>query len=109
MDRRHFVRAVGFCGAAVATPSIGAGRLNAGTAFPNGQKIDVSAPRKALMKVGTQHGASDEILRTLAALGVNNICGPLPSASLDDRWSEEGLTRLRERVESFGIRLDMLP
>jgi mannonate dehydratase len=64
---------------------------------------------KALMKVGAQNVSSDEDLRLLAALGVNNICGPLPAARLDEKWSVEGLTRLRERVESFGIRLDMLP
>ncbi len=61
------------------------------------------------MKVGTQHGASEEILRFLAAMGVNNICGPLPSSALDERWSVEGLTKLKDRVESHGIRLDMLP
>jgi mannonate dehydratase len=66
-------------------------------------------PRTARMKAGTQHGASDDILRVLAAFGVNHICGELPSAKLDAAWSVESLLRLRERVESFGIRLDMLP
>jgi mannonate dehydratase len=61
------------------------------------------------MKVGTQHGSSNEILTVLAALGVNNICSALPSARLDESWSVEGLTRLRERVESFGIHLDIVP
>jgi mannonate dehydratase len=61
------------------------------------------------MKLGTQHGSSDEILRVLAAFGVNHICATLPSRKLDGSWSLEGLTRLRERVESFGIKLDMLP
>ncbi|MGB9605192.1 MAG: mannonate dehydratase, partial [Bryobacteraceae bacterium] len=61
------------------------------------------------MKAGTQHGDSDDILRTLPALGVNHICGTLPSRKLDEAWSVEGLSRLRERVESFGIRLEMLP
>ncbi len=109
MDRRQFVRAVGICGTATATLSIDEGRLNAGTAGPNGQKTKASAPRKALMKVGTQHGASNEILRALAAFGVTNICAPLPSARMDERWSVEGLLKLREHVESFGIRLDMIP
>jgi mannonate dehydratase len=68
-----------------------------------------AAPRKALMKVGTQHGSTDEILGLLAAFGVNNICCSLPSARLDDRWSVESLVKLRERVESFGIKLDMAP
>jgi mannonate dehydratase len=61
------------------------------------------------MKVGTQHGSSDEILTVLAALGVNNICSALPSSRLDAPWSVEGLTKLRERVESFGVQLDMVP
>jgi mannonate dehydratase len=66
------------------------------------------APRSGL-KVGTQHGCSDEILTVLAALGVNHICSDLPSERLDERWSVEGLTKLRERVESFGIHLDFVP
>jgi mannonate dehydratase len=65
--------------------------------------------RKALMKVGHQHYSSDEILRLLAAFGVNNICSALPSARFDENWSVEGLTKLRERVESFGIKLEMVP
>ncbi len=65
--------------------------------------------RKPLMKVGTQHDSSDDTLTILAALGVNNICSRLPSAKLDQQWSVEGLTALRERVEKFGIALDMVP
>jgi mannonate dehydratase len=63
----------------------------------------------ARMKLGTQHGSTDEILKVLAALGVNHICSTLPSAKMDANWSVESLIRLRERVESFGIRLDMIP
>lgn len=61
------------------------------------------------MKLGTQHQSTDEILRILAALGVDHICSDLPSAKLDQAWSVEGLTKLRERVESFGIRLEAVP
>ena len=61
------------------------------------------------MKLGTQHQSSDEVLRLLAALGVNHICSDLPSAKFDEAWSVEGLTKLRERVESFGIRLEAVP
>jgi mannonate dehydratase len=67
------------------------------------------SPPEPRLKVGTQHGSSDEVLAVLAALGVNNICSALPSARLDENWSVPGLTKLRERVESFGIRLDMVP
>jgi mannonate dehydratase len=61
------------------------------------------------MKLGHQHQHSDPVLRVLAAFGVNHICGGLPSRTLDEHWSVEGLRALRERVESFGIALDMLP
>jgi mannonate dehydratase len=66
-----------------------------------------AAPSK--LKLGTQNDSSNEALAVLAALGVNHICSTLPSARLDAEWSVESLTRLRERVESFGIRLEMVP
>lgn len=64
---------------------------------------------KALMKAGTQHDSSDDVLRVLAAFGVEHICSTLPSTKMDAKWSVEELTRLRERVESYGIKLDMVP
>ncbi len=67
------------------------------------------APSKVRMKLGTQHSMAEASLKVLAALGVNNICGTLPSRRLDESWSVEGLMKLRERVESHGIKLDMLP
>lgn len=62
-----------------------------------------------LMHVGTQHGDSDEVLRVLAAFGVTKICSRLPSRRLDENWSVDSLRRLRDRVESFGIELAMVP
>jgi hypothetical protein len=41
------------------------------------------------MKVGTQHGDSDPILRACAAFGVSNICGRLPSRPLPMSVSED--------------------
>ncbi len=67
------------------------------------------APQKARMKAGTQHDSSDEALRVMAAFGVEHICSTLPSAKLDEQWSVEDLTKLRERVEGHGIKLDMVP
>src|SRR5262249_24014527 len=64
---------------------------------------------KARMKAGQQHRSSDADLRVLAALGVQHICSALPSRTFDDSWSVDGLTRLRERVERNGIRLEMVP
>ena len=91
MDRRLFLQAGGLA----AAPSLASQRRK--------------APRPVRMKVGTQQGSSDELLRVLAAFGVNHICGSLPSRKLDYAWSVEGLSRLRERVESFGVKLDLLP
>jgi mannonate dehydratase len=59
--------------------------------------------------VGTQHGDSDAILKAMAAFGCNNICSSMPSPRMDEKWSVESLTKLRERVESYGISLDMVP
>jgi mannonate dehydratase len=91
MDRRQFLQTTGIAVAA------GASHAPAAPA------------RTALPKVGTQHGSSDEILRLLAAFGVNHICSALPSERFDESWSVEGLMKLRERVESFGIKLEMVP
>lgn len=69
-----------------------------------------AAPKKPFAaKLGTQHGHTDNILKACAAFGVHNICSSLPSRQLDENWSVESLTKLRERVESFGIKLDMVP
>ena len=61
------------------------------------------------MKLGTQNFSDPDSLRVLAALGVHDICSALPSPKMDDKWSVEGLTKLREMVESCGIRLQMVP
>jgi mannonate dehydratase len=88
----------------------------ASTAGLNGALATEPAPaqprqpaKKTRLHAGHQHHSSDADLRVLAALGVNHICSALPSRTLDRDWSVEGLTRLRERVESFGIKLDMVP
>jgi mannonate dehydratase len=100
LDRRSFGRLAG------------GGLLGALAAVPEAQSaaaVPSPAPPRALMKVGTQHGSSDDVLAVLAAFGVEHICADLPSVRLDERWSVESLRRLRDRVESFGLHLDMLP
>lgn len=73
-------------------------------------QIAKSAPTPpGRMKCGTQHNSTDEVLTIMAALGVNHICSTLPSAKFDEKWSVEGLTKLRERVESHGIVLEAVP
>jgi mannonate dehydratase len=88
MDRRTFAKLAGIPLAfAPSTPAAGPGK----------------------MTLGTQHVSDDATLRVLAALGVNHICSDVPSRTLDEHWSVEGLTKLRERVESFGIKLEAVP
>jgi mannonate dehydratase len=104
MNRRDFVRLAGsgMTAGAIAETAVAA-RISESAAPAQGRS------RKALMKAGTQHGDSDSILRVLAGFGVNHICSLLPSRSLDPAWSVESLVKLRERVESFGVTLDMVP
>ena len=99
MDRRGFLKgtlagATTFGAAAARDPALAQGGTTA---------------KKALMKAGHQNHSSDADLRVLAALGVQHICSALPSRRLDESWSVEGLTRLRRRVERFGIQLAMVP
>lgn len=65
--------------------------------------------KPVLMKLGTQNGHSDAMLETFAAFGVNHICSGSLSPKLGEQWSVDSLRRLRERVEGFGIRLEMVP
>jgi len=93
MQRRRFLQT------AALTPLAGAAAPAAKT----------TAPRKALFKIGTQHSTSDAVLPALAAFGIKHLCSSLPSAKFDENWSVEGLTKLRERVESYGIKLEAVP
>jgi mannonate dehydratase len=108
MNRREFVR---LAAGGVSVPALAEAVLTAQQArspATSGIVAPTTSPR-ARMKVGTQHGDSDAILRACAAFGVSNICGGLPSARMDAAWSVESLSRLRDRVASYGISLDMLP
>lgn len=95
MQRRHFLER------AAATA------LTAGTPVVSSTAAPVRQP--ANLKLGTQHSTADNVLKIMAALGVNHICSTLPSARFDAAWSVEGLTKLRERVESHGLKLEMVP
>jgi mannonate dehydratase len=98
MNRREFLE-----GALVGTAVLGSTKTVAPADSAG------AARRKARLKIGHQHQHSDAVLRALAAFGVNHICSGLPSRTLDENWSVEGLARLRERVEAFGITLAMVP
>ena len=109
MNRREFVRLAGngLSAAAMAEAVVEAqaAQSPASATAAAGKR----PAQKALMKVGTQHGDTEAILTACAAFGVNNICSSLPSAKMDDNWSVDGLSRLRERVAAHGISLDMVP
>ena len=101
MDRRTFLTAGA---AALAAPAAGCGWQQApGPAAP------VKPSGKFLAQLGMQDYATDDFLHMYSAFGVNHICSALPSKTLDEKWSVEGLMKERERVESFGLHLDMLP
>ena len=108
MNRREFVRlagggmSVGALAEAVVSAQVAQTPAKSGIVAPT------TSP-KVKMKVGTQHGHSDAILRACAAFGVNNICSGLPSPKMDEAWSVESLSKFRELVASHGISLDMVP
>jgi mannonate dehydratase len=108
MNRRDFVRlaASGLSAPALAEAVVTA--QQAQSPARSGIVAPTTSP-KARMKVGTQHGDSDAILRACAAFGVHNICSRLPSPKMDQAWSVDSLSTLRDRVNSYGISLDMVP
>jgi len=113
MNRRRFVRLTSatVAGSLLAHRSLGEGGADRRVAAEVARQARSRSapPLTARMKAGTQHGDADAILRVLAGFGVNHICSTLPSRSMDAAWSVDSLSRLRERVESFGLTLDMVP
>jgi mannonate dehydratase len=110
MNRRDFVRlAAGVGGTVALAESVVAAQVTASRPSAPARNAGSAPAAKPLMKVGTQHGDSHEILQACAAFGVNNICSRLPAPRLDEAWSVDGLSKLRERVQSYGISLDMVP
>jgi mannonate dehydratase len=96
MDRRDFFKTAA---AASALAEAALAQRPAAVADP---------PRKATMHVGTQHSDKDDVLSVMSSLGVNHICSADLSPTLDEKWSVDGLSRLRERVEKHGITLEMV-
>ena len=105
MNRREFVK---LASAGVPAAALAEAVVEAQQAM-SPARSGALPPPKAKMKIGTQHGHSDPILRQCAAFGVNNICSGLPSGKMDEAWTVEGLSKLRDTVASHGITLDMVP
>jgi mannonate dehydratase len=109
MNRRNFIRNVGIGTlAGVAGAPVAAAAAQAGPAKT--QASNGSRSRKANLKLGTQHGDSDDILKAMAAFGVNHICAlpPALAQGAGDDWSVDALSRKREHIESYGITVDAL-
>jgi mannonate dehydratase len=101
MNRREFLSAAG-------VGAIAAMRSDFSGAASESKRDGIH--RGALMKVGTQMGpTSDAMLRFFARHGVKNICGHPERRGRGGGWTLDDLLRLRERVESHGIQLDMIP
>jgi mannonate dehydratase len=102
MNRRKFLRSA--AGAVAATPL-------AGAVASGGQGEVGETAVQGRMQLGTQFGAapSDDTLRAIAAFGVKQICSGFPAPESDEQWTVDGIDRLRDRMESFGINLVMLP
>jgi len=94
------------CMAAINRRTFAGAALAAASALP--LRLD-GAATPGRIKLGTQHDSSDPVLRVMSALGVSHICAKLPSPKLDENWSVEGLTRMREHIESFGLTLAAVP
>ncbi|HLQ51532.1 MAG TPA: mannonate dehydratase [Terriglobales bacterium] len=67
----------------------------------------LASRNKSNLKLGTQHGDSDDILSVMAAFGVNHICAEPPSQEKDE-WSTAALARKREHIESFGLQVEAI-
>ena len=107
MDRREFVR---LAGSGMAAGALAETLVSAQAAQkPAPARTNAAASSKVRFHVGTQHGDDDATLKAMAAFGVNNICGSMPSAKLDEKWSVDALTQHREHVESFGSKRDKMP
>ena len=96
MDRRTFLQTT-----AVATAQF----ASAGAPVAAAKQLP---RRKGQLKVGMKHVSLDSDLAVLSSLGVNHILGDVPSRKMDDKWSVEGLLRFKERVESYGIQMDVI-
>ena len=104
MNRRDFVRLAGSGVAAGAIAETAVLARASGSAAP-----EQGRSRKALMKAGTQHGDSDASCACSPASASITSAAGCRRPKMDEAWSVESLTRLRERVESFGLTLDMVP
>jgi len=107
MDRRQFFQ--------IASAGAWAAESHLAAMPPETPQDPVPTPRRDLragkMKLATQHGfaSTPEGLKICSALGVTHLCSGLPSRRLDEKWSVDNLSRMRDQVEKAGMTLEMVP
>ena len=110
MNRRDFFHTA----AAGVLAAAGGAKAEAFSSAKNTAGRTVNSSKPTNLKLGTQHGDSDDILKVLAAFGVNHICAEPPGEAeagqpkRPEDWSVEALSRKREHIESFGLKVDAL-
>lgn len=106
MDRRQFF-SVASAGAYAAEKAFAASAAMPQDPTPTPRR-DL---RQGKMKLATQHGfaMTPEGLKICSALGVTHLCSDLPSRRLDEKWSVDNLSAMRDRVEKAGMTLEMVP
>jgi len=96
MNRRKFV----------ASTAAGAAALSSGNVASS---VAAPPPKRALMKVGHQDGTMPEkMLQFCKRHGVNNICGYPTDVGEKGYWTVEEITQMRERVDKFGLSVDLV-
>jgi mannonate dehydratase len=108
MNRRGFIRNAAIGTLISGAPASLASAADSFTQASSIQSLRSPKAKKADLKLGTQHGDSDDILKVLAAFGVNHICALPPTLNQEDDWSLDALSRKREHIESYGIQADAL-
>jgi mannonate dehydratase len=112
MNRRDFLHTAGAGVLAAVSASTAKADPHSSAKTTADKKPNSGKP--ANLKLGTQHGDSEDILKVLAAFGVNHICAEPPGqvqAGMQRRsedWSVEALTQKREHIESIGLQVDAL-
>ncbi len=102
MNRRKFLQTT--AAAVTAAPLAEAGGFS-------GRSKNGEASSEGRMKLGTQFSSvpPEDTLRAIAAFGVTHICSGFPSPHSDAQWTVDGLHRLRDHMDSYGIKLVMVP
>jgi len=99
ISRRRFIRVVG----ATAVGALGLTEVVSGDEGRSPAEKPAGDLRKR-MHVGTQGSSTDKMLQFYKRCGVDNVCGE-PTGE----WTVEGLLQLKQRCNSYGITLDMVP